>query len=259
VDDDEDLLRSRQGWVEILTLNRPAVRNALDPDLMSALIAALRRAAADDDVRAVVLTGSGTKAFCSGMDLRAFRDAPSGRGAGGLDVDELMWFFHGGFPKPAIAAVNGPAVAGGFELVLACDLAVAAPHATFGIPEVRRGLVAAGGGTALATRVPLALALELGLTGDTIDAARALAVGLVNRVVPTEQVLAEAVGLAERIAGNAPLAVRLTRDLMRAGALVHPERAWPTPQQQALLLDSHDAREGASAFVDKRAPNWLGR
>src|SRR3954447_3402810 len=171
----------RRGAVTIVTINRPERRNALDPATMSGIGRALSDAETDDTVRAVVLTGAGEKAFCAGMDLKAFAEGgitPETLPKPGLDV-----LVERVYPKPVIAAVNGPALAGGFEIVLACDLVVAAEHATFGIPEVKRGLVAAGGATRLPRRIPLALALELGLTGEPVDAARAMALGLVNRVV----------------------------------------------------------------------------
>src|SRR5438874_7537445 len=201
------LLTDRVDSVLVLTLNRPEARNALSPALINTLSESLKSAADDEGVRAVVITGAGEKAFCAGMDLRAFAEA---RDAGNADMgsfDALTWFHKGGFPKPVVAAVNGPAVAGGFELVLSCDLVVAAEHARFGLAEVKRGLFPAGGGTTLSARIPLAVALELGLTGEAIDAARAQAVGLVNRVVPSDQLMEAAVELASKVAANGPLAV----------------------------------------------------
>src|SRR5205814_843779 len=191
--DEAVLLTDRVDAVLVLTLNRPEARNALSPALINALSDSLKAAADDGTVRAVVITGAGEKAFCAGMDLRAFAEA---RDAGNADMgsfDTLTWFHKGGFPKPVVAAVNGPAVAGGFELVLSCDLVVAADHATFGLAEVKRALFPAGGGTTLSARIPLAVAMEMGLTGDAVDAARAQAVGLVNRVVPANQLVDVAV------------------------------------------------------------------
>jgi enoyl-CoA hydratase len=193
---DEVLLTERIGGVLVLTLNRPEVRNALNPELKDALAAAMRGADADPEVRAVVLTGAGP-IFCAGMDLKAF--------AKGADMSGFTWFYTEGIGKPVIAALNGSALAGGFELALACDLIVATEDAKVGIPEVRRGLFAAAGGTTLPARIPLAAALELGLTGDPITVSRAHQLGLVNRVVPADQVRAEAIALALRIAENAPL------------------------------------------------------
>ena len=190
------------------------------------------------------------------MDLKAFAagGTPAPQDGPGLEV-----LVGGGYPKPIVGAANGSAVAGGFELLLACDLIVAADHASFGIPEVKRGLVAAGGGILqLPRRVPLPLALELGLTGDLIDAARAHAVGLVNRVVPGPQVLSEAIGLAEAIAANAPLAVQFTKEHM-CRAAANQEDAIAYREGVGRIFASEDATEGATAFAERRPPAWKGR
>jgi enoyl-CoA hydratase len=247
------VLVDKRGAVTVVTINRPDARNALDAETMAGIGEALVAAEGDGDIGAVVLTGAGDRAFCAGMDLRAFA-------AGGKVVDEtrpgLEVFTERVYPKPIIAAVNGAAVAGGFELMLACDLAVAAEHAKFGLPEAKRGLVAAGGGTNLPRRIPLTLALELGLTGDTFDADRARALGLVNRVVPGDQVLDEAIALAGTIAKNGPLAVRVTKELMvgQARGASREEIAAAT----GPVFASADAKEGAAAFAEKREPRWTG-
>jgi enoyl-CoA hydratase len=241
----ESLLTSRSGpdgSVVVLTLNRPEVRNALDAGLLAALSGALRQAESDPGARVVILTGAGP-AFCAGMDLRAY--------AAGGDFGSLTWFYQEGISKPTIAALNGPAVGGGLELAIACDLMVAAEDALIGLPEVKRGLYAGGGGTTLADRIPLAAALELGLTGDTIPARRAMELGLVNAVVPAGEVLDAATGLAARIAANAPLALATTKKLIR-------ERRWGTPEETAAVFRSADAREGTIAFAEKRRPAWTG-
>jgi enoyl-CoA hydratase len=247
------VLVERRDAVTVVTINRPEARNALDAETMAGIGEAFVAAEEDTEVRAIVLTGAGDRAFCAGMDLRAFA-------AGGAVIDEsrpgLEVFTGRVYPKPIIAAVNGTAVAGGFELVLACDLAVVADHAKFGLPEVKRGLVAAGGGTNLPRRIPLALALELALTGETFDAARALELGLVNRVVPGDRVLDEALALAGLIARNGPLALRVTKELMLAQAqgAGRDEIGAAT----AGVFASADAKEGATAFAEKREPRWTG-
>jgi enoyl-CoA hydratase len=150
-----------------------------------------------------------------------------------------------------IAALNGSALGGGFEMVLACDLVVAAEDATLGIAEVKRGLFAAGGGTTLADRVPLAVALEMGLTGDPVTATQAERAGLVNRAVPADRVREEALALAGRIAANGPLGVAMTKKLIR-------ERRWAEPDEVMSVFRSKDAAEGARAFAERRTPEWTG-
>jgi enoyl-CoA hydratase len=251
----------QRGAARILRLNRPEARNALSPELIADLGAALDAAVADDTVRAVILTGTGDRAFCAGMDLRAFAEGRTARSAGGPDpMAAFGRFIRDSIPKPIIGAAQATAVAGGFELLLACDLIVASSSAQFGIPEVKRGLFAAGGGVFLSKRIPLALALELGLTGDVIDAQRAQALGLINRVVAPQQVLPEALALAERITANGPLGVQATKELMRlaAGATLREAEARQATLQPRVF-GSEDAREGSLAFVERRAPNWKGR
>ena len=254
---DVELVVERRDGVLVLRLNRPEARNALSPTLVRELGAALLAADGDDDVRAVVIVGTGDRAFCAGMDLRAFSgdDGPEP----GFDTDYVA-FLRDGIGKPVIGAANATAVAGGFELLLACDLVVAAEGARFGLPEVKRGLFAAGGGTQLTRRVPMAIALELGLTGIQIDAARSRELGLVNRVVPAGEELESALELAGLIAANGPLAVRVTKRLMVSAAYATRGEAWD--QRDAVfdeVFQSDDAHEGATAFVEKREPVWTGR
>ncbi len=251
--------REQRGEVLIATLDRPEARNAVDGELAQGLEAALDAAEADASVRAVVLTGAGDKAFCAGMDLREF--AASGARRVFREKTGFAGIAQRDFPKPLIAAVNGHALAGGLEIVLACDLVVAVPTASFGLPEVKRGLLAnAGGPIRLARRLPLAVALELAMTGAAIDAPRAQALGLVNRIVPPERLLPEALALAAEIAANAPLAVRAVRQLVRGAQWLDEPAAWQLSSELARDVNrSEDAREGARAFAEKRAPVWKGR
>jgi enoyl-CoA hydratase len=249
--------RERRERVGIITLNRPEARNAVNDEVSKAIEATLDEFEADDAVWAVVITGNGP-VFCAGADLKM---VAQGRG---LEIATKRGGFGGittrDFSKPLIAAVNGPALAGGFEIVLACDLVVAADDARFGLPEVKRGLFAAAGGPMrLAKRVPRALATEIVVTGEPIDAQRAYSVGLVNRLVPRERVLDEALALAERIAENSPTAVRNSLRMVReAGDLSEPD-AWKRSGELALeVFSTGDAIEGATAFAEKRPPKWSG-
>ncbi len=235
----------------VLTINRPQAGNSLNPAVGQGLVDGLNEAAGNPEIRSVIVTGAGEKVFCAGMDLKAFA-----AGENMLPVATGLKMLAS-CPKPVIAAVNGHAVAGGFEVMMTCDLVVAADHARFGIPEVKRGLVAAGGGTRLPRRIPLANALELGLTGETIPASRALELGLVNRVVPAAEVMTEALALAALINANGPLAVQVTKRLMleELGDDVSAHVAQATTE----VFASADAREGATAFAQKRPPVWTGR
>ncbi|RFU21510.1 crotonase/enoyl-CoA hydratase family protein [Geodermatophilus marinus] len=252
---DEVRVERRDG-VMVITINRPEARNALDRAVAEGVAAAVDELDASDELRVGVLTGAGGT-FSSGMDLKAFlrgeTPAIEGRGLCGITQAPPR--------KPLIAAVEGWALAGGFELVLACDLVVAAGTARFGVPEVKRSLVAAGGAAlALPSRVPTNLALELLLTGDPVDAHRAAAMGLVNRVTAEGGALEGARELAATIAANGPLAVAATKAVARGA------RDWPAEERWARqgelvgpVFASEDAREGATAFAEKRAPVWRGR
>jgi enoyl-CoA hydratase/carnithine racemase len=255
----EELVRERRGNLVVLRLNRPEARNALSPGLLGGLGRAILDAESDPEVRAIVLTGTGDRAFCAGMDLRAFA---SGEGMDGGDPQATAAYsrlFQGDVAIPVVGAANATAVAGGLELLLGCDVIVASSEAEFGLPEVKRGLFAAGGGTFIGTRIPLGVALELVLTGDPISAARAYELGLVNEVVPPGDVLATATALAERIAANGPLALKASKELVRL-AVSDPQR-WSERREewQQIVFASEDAKEGATAFVEKRSPVWRGR
>jgi enoyl-CoA hydratase len=251
---DEVIVTQREG-VQIITINRPAARNALNAAVAAGVTAAVDELDSSDTLRAGVLTGAeGT--FSAGMDLKAFLtgESPSvpGRGLCGITQTPPR--------KPLIAAVEGWALAGGFELVLACDLVVASQTAKFGVPEVKRSLVAAGGGALLlARRIPQALALEMLLTGDPIDAARAERIGLVNLLVDAGGALDAAVALATRIAANGPLAVAATKQIAREGGDWPAANRWLRQAELSRpVMTSADAREGAAAFAQKRAPVWTG-
>ncbi|MFL6156068.1 MAG: crotonase/enoyl-CoA hydratase family protein [Marmoricola sp.] len=249
--------------VLLVTLNRPEARNAVNGDLTLGLGNALERAESELEIRAVVLTGAGDQTFCAGADLKAIS-----RGEGLNPPGTEAWGFAGmvqhPISKPVIAAVNGTALGGGTELVLAADLAVVAEHATFGLPEVKRGLIAAAGGVfRLPEQLPRKLAMQVILTGDPVDAATALRWGLVNEVVPAADVLPRALALAGRIAGNAPLSVQASKRValgLRDGTLPREAADWAASDAAIMqVFTSEDAMEGPIAFAEKRPPVWKGR
>jgi enoyl-CoA hydratase len=247
----------RNGRVGIIRLNRPEARNAVNGDLANGVEGALDEWENDDTIQAVVITGNGPT-FCAGADLKLIAAGKGGEMA--TAKGNFAGLVRRNYPKPILAAVNGPAFAGGFEIVLACDLVVAADVAQFGIPEVKRGLFAAAGALIrLPKRVPLALATELAITGDPISAERAGELGLVSRVVPLDDVLDAALELAARIAANGPLAVRKTLQMVREAGDLTEEEAWPRNFELAMeVFASKDSIEGATAFAEKREPNWTG-
>lgn len=241
--------------VRTITIDRPSVRNAIDLATANLLIEAVDGLDGDDTIRLGVLTGAGG-GFCAGMDLGAFRRGENpfvpGRGFGGFTERPPQ--------KPLIAAVEGFALAGGFELVLACDLVVAARGAKFGLPEVTRGLLAAGGGLLrLPARIPRNVAMEMVLTGSPITAERAYELGLVNVISEQGGALEAAHDLAREIAGNAPLAVRESTRIIRESTEWPASEAFEIQRSSAMrVAASTDAREGAAAFVEKRRPMWTG-
>ncbi|WP_110206856.1 enoyl-CoA hydratase/isomerase family protein [Nocardioides daejeonensis] len=245
------------GPVGLITLDRPEKRNALNAAMIDGIVHALEAHEADPAVRAIVLTGTGDRAFCAGMDLTRVSSSEPGAPTTRPETSTYKRLLTDGSTKPLIAAVNGTAVAGGFELMLACDLVISAPHARFGLPEVARGLVAGAGGTFLPLRIPRAVAFELALTAEAIDATRAHALGLVNHVVPADEVLPRALALATTIAANSPHAVRLTRGLLRDATDLSAAEAWSHVDAAVTeVLAGPDAREGAQAFLERRTPQW---
>lgn len=248
------VLEVRDGVLEV-TINRPEAKNAMTKAAAEAIAAAMDRLDAEADLRCAILTGAGGT-FCSGMDLKGFLagelPAAGDRGFGGI----TSWTPN----KPIIAAVDGYALAGGMELALACDMIVASKGAKFGIPEAKRGLVAAGGGVVQLPRLlPRPLAMELALTGDPITAERAHVLGLVNAVTDGPAIEGARV-LAQRVVANGPLALIASKAIMRQSWL------WPDDEVNARqnahishVFESEDAREGAMAFAQKRKPEWKGR
>jgi enoyl-CoA hydratase len=248
----DEVLVERRGAVQVITINRPEARNAIN----GAVAAGVRELDADAALQVGVLTGAGGT-FSSGMDLKAFLkgETPSfpGRGLAGITQTPPR--------KPMIAAAEGYALAGGFELAMACDLVIAGASAKFGVPEVKRSLVAgAGGALLLARRIPRALALEMLLTGDPFDARRAYEIGLVNRVVDDGQALETALELAGKIAANGPLALMATKEISNGGADWSAAERWDEMARlMGPVFTSQDAQEGARAFAEKRAPVWKGQ
>jgi enoyl-CoA hydratase len=242
--------------VLVVTINRPEARNAINTETAVAIGEAMERLDDDRSLVAGVITGAGGT-FCAGMDLKAFlageRPSIPGRGFAGIVEQPPV--------KPIVAALEGYAIAGGFEIALACDMLVASEDAKFGLPEVKRGLVAAGGGLLrLPQRVPYHLAMEWSLTGELIPAQRGYEVGLVNRITPKGGALDEALRMARAIAANGPLAVAASKRIL----IESPE--WPAAERfdrqreiNEPVRSSEDAREGATAFKEKRAPRWQGR
>ncbi len=242
--------------VLVVTIDRPEARNAVNLAVAEGIAAAVERLDGDDALRAGVLTGAGGT-FCAGMDLKAFvageRPYVGDRGFAGITQRPPR--------KPMIAAVEGWALAGGFEVALACDVIVAARDARFGIPEVKRGLVAAAGALLrLPRRIPYHLAMELALTGEPIGAERAAAIGIVSRLTEPGEALAGAHELAGQIARNGPLAIDATKRIVAAAGDWPAEEAWERQGEIAgPVFASEDAREGATAFAEKRDPVWRGR
>ncbi|WP_018636624.1 enoyl-CoA hydratase-related protein [Parafrankia elaeagni] len=258
-----ELVTERVGSTLVIRINRPEARNALTPSLLAAIGSAVLQAENDPEIRVAVLTATGEKAFCVGMDLKAFARGGSFDSSQAADKEGRAAFDRlttGDVRVPVIAAANGTAVGGGFELLLASDLVVASSAAKFGLPEVKLGLFAAGGGAvALASRLPLAVALELTLTGSSFDAARAQQLGLVNAVVEPAKVLETALEFAAKIAANGPLAVAATKEIVRLAAEDPGRARTRSAELSAIVFPSEDAKEGAAAFIERRPAQWKGR
>lgn len=245
--------------VALVTLRRPEARNAINNAATNAMREIVQRVEGDPDIWVAILTGEGGKAFCAGADLKEIS-------AGGMDglIDPAAGFaafVHADRAKIWIAAVDGVAMAGGFELALACDLIIASQDAQFALPEVKRGLVAAAGGVyRLPRRLPRAIALELIATGEPLSASRALEMGLINRMVAKDEVLDAALILARRICENAPIAVRESLRVARLALdRTDPELDRLSLEAQALVMKTDDFAEGPRAFIEKRPPKWTGR
>ena len=250
----DEVLTERRGRTLVITINRPEARNAFNLAVAQGLADAMDELDDTPELSVAIVTGAGGN-FCAGMDLKAFMagEVPSipGRGIGFTERPPR---------KPVIAAVEGYALAGGTEIVLATDLVVASKVAKFGIPEVKRGLVAAGGGLLrLPHRIPYQKALELALTGESFTAEQAAQWGFVNVLTEPGEALAGALALAERISANGPLAVAVTKEVIVKSAEWSEAEMWRKQQELILpVFSSKDAMEGATAFAEKRAPNWTG-
>jgi len=256
-------LTERRGNVLVITINRPEARNAVNGAVSTAVGDALEQAQNDPEVRAVVITGAGDKSFCAGADLKAIS-----RRENLYHPDHGEWGFAGYvrhfIDKPTIAAVNGTALGGGTELALASDLVVAEERAMFGLPEVKRGLIAGAGGVfRIVAQLPRKVALEMLFTGDPISAAEAAKWGLINQVVPDDTVVEAALTLAERVTVNAPLSVQASKRIaygVDEGVITDEQPGWRrTEREFGTLLKSEDAREGPLAFAEKRQPVWKAR
>lgn len=255
--DHEKVLFDRDGTIAIVTLNRLEQRNAIDAETCTQLRKVFDTIEQDDSLRVTILTAKGP-IFCAGMDLKAFvkgdaSDILFGEG-------RLGGFVSRNRAKPVIASVQGPALAGGFELMLACDLVVASRSAIFGLPEARRGLVAgAGGAFRLAQLLPRAIANEILLTGEPFDAERALQLGLVNRLTDSDP-MAEALELARIVIKNAPLSISASLVLANSSTAIVAETCWSENDRQLkFFISSRDAEEGAIAFAERRLPDWTGK
>jgi enoyl-CoA hydratase len=241
------LQRERIGPVLVLTIDRPHVRNALDPETLDALSAEIEEAR-KADVRAIVLTGAGDVCFCAGMDLHALRQLGAKVGPSVRRFNDALSSFE---RPPLVAAVRGMSVGGGLEIMLRCDLVVAADNARFALPEVKHGLVPGGGGTLLPARIPVQIALEIGLLGDFFDAAQAASLGLINRRCPSDQVRDQAIELAQQLAERPPGTVRRIRELMWITALEGPTAGVAASGRQPDPDQAQEQTAGVARFTSQ--------
>jgi E-phenylitaconyl-CoA hydratase len=259
----DPLLFDLTDQVAVITLNRPEVRNALNRTLSGALMEALYRVREDEGIRAAVITGTG-RTFCAGADLK--ERAQSGRAvdasvASIIETSHTASFARMPMEKPLIAAIDGYCLAAGFELALICDMRICTPEARFGLPEITRGFFPGGGGPQRLMRaIPQAVAMEMILTGDPIDASTALRVGLVSRIIPENELLTTACQLAQRIASHAPLAVRAVKEVAQAALDETLEQSLRFGSTLRWIIgQTEDAREGPRAFAERRTPRYQGR
>lgn len=253
------IFEKHNAHIALITLNRPKARNAINGEIAQLMDAYVKQTEEDPDIRVVVLTGAGDVAFSAGADLKAISEG-RGRELGTVDGGFGGFVYHKK-EKPWIAAVGGFALAGGLEFALTCDMIIASERASFGLPEVTRGIIAAAGGMFRLSRIlPRPLALEIIATGARFSAEQALQYGMINRVVPHEQLLDTAIALAEKIAENAPLAVKESLIIARrAFDLAEEELIKYSDAARERIHLSEDAKEGPRAFVEKRKPVWKGK
>jgi E-phenylitaconyl-CoA hydratase len=250
------ILFDRDDGVATITINRPDVLNAMDPATYAEITDALAEIERDPQIAVGIITGAGDRAFTAGADLKIMH-------SGGADLSQWTpwradrWDFGATTSKPLIAAINGYALAGGLELALICDIRIAAPNAVFGTPEVKWNLLHGFGAYQLPRIISLSHAMEMLLTGEFIDAPTAERIGLINRIVPANELQAEAGRLARRIAGNGPMAVRMTKELVRHGLCASPAEHFRLMHEYYSRVDAtSDQAEGLTAFAEKRKPRY---
>lgn len=258
----EKVLYERQGPIAIITINRPEAMNAYDADVVSAMGQCFESFDDDDTLRVAILTGMGDKSFSAGADLKSLHGEKFAGGVSELWDKDRSYRLGQAIQvrKPVIAAVNGYCLAGGLELALACDLRIASAGASFGCPEVQRSILHGYGAMRLVQMIPFAVAMQMLLTGERISAQRAYETGLVSEVVPPDELMPAALRLAEVVAENGPLSVKITKELGWRGLYEHPNEFMRfVAAALALMHGSEDAKEGPAAFAEKRKPVWRDR